>query len=450
MFAIVTQTLRLTLRRWPQLLAWFLAGWLARYVIVELAAIVGMTSLLGALLILPLAVLARLVSFVAMFLVLRQDMPQLQRIAPPPPATARARRREFLDAVLISILPFFAFYYAWGFLKEDTFQYENAAIDNFTSTTEFFEGTSGSYSDVAQLQFDGVTIPIIVIAFGVRWILKRFSAKLPRWTAIVGTYLEAVWVYLTIYLISDLFSGIGEWVNSRQAMVWLGDIRGWLGEYLTPFAVVWDAVLWALGEVGGIILQPLAWLAIAGVIYGRAIAREKVVVPGSERLAPVQQRWSRLPDWARRRLNDLSQGFTGRFKPIWNALVTMWQAGAVPMGMFVFSYAVVLALHGWLQWAIYRGLGPNDLFTFWQLVDALIALAVMIVVEPLRVCLVAAAYDYALGRQTPAEIAELVEPIPDASGPAADPADTAGDITASLAPRSTESAEAPPPRSPAG
>ena len=119
MFSIVTRAARLAGAHWPALLAWFLAGWLARYVLIELAALVGSSWLLGGLLIMPLAILARLISFVAMFLVLRPSMPQLQRLAASP-ASAKARRTEFMNAVLVAILPFFAFYAPWGLRRDAT------------------------------------------------------------------------------------------------------------------------------------------------------------------------------------------------------------------------------------------------------------------------------------------------------------------------------------------
>ena len=94
MLSIITRTARLAGAHWPALVAWFLAGWLARYLLIELAAVVGASALLGGLLIMPLAILARLISFVAMFLVLRPGMPHLQRFGDGTPETRRSRTRR--------------------------------------------------------------------------------------------------------------------------------------------------------------------------------------------------------------------------------------------------------------------------------------------------------------------------------------------------------------------
>ena len=398
MLSILTRTGRLAAAHWPALLAWFLAGWLARYLLIELAAWVGASTLLGGLLIMPLAILARLISFVAMFLVLKPGMPALQALGGETPATRRGRTRrhrraEFQRAVLASILPFFAFYAAWGFLRDDMHQYSRSALDNFTATNF---GTGRSFADVDQLGFDATTISIIVLAFAGRWALGRYASRLPRWVSLIGVYLEAMWVFLTVYLISDLLGSISAWFDSRQAMVWLDDARGWLAEVASPLIWVWDAAAWAVGEIGGLVLLPLAWLTIAGVIYGQSVPAGSLAAPA--RLGAVRRRYDdTVPAWLRRRLADLGMQFVRRFRPVWRAMLTIWRAGAIPMGIYILVYTIVAALQGWIAWGIIAALGPHDLHSFWMIADALIALAALLIVEPLRVALVAAAYDHAIG-----------------------------------------------------
>ena len=432
MFSIVTRAARLAGAHWPALLAWFLAGWLARYLLIELAAWVGASTLLGGLLIMPLAILARLISFVAMFLVLRPGMPQLQRLAASS-AGAKARRTEFMNAVMVAILPFFAFYAAWGFLRDDMHQYSRGAIDNFTAQNAFTDGAS--FSDIDQLNFDAVTISIIVLAFAGRWALGRYASRLPRWTALIGVYLEAIWVFMSVYLISDVLNSITTWFDTRQAMVWLDDMRGWLSEFASPLIWVWDAAAWAVGEVGGLVLLPLAWLTIAGVIYGHALPARKVAAPAP--LSAARQRYETVaPSWLRRRLNDLGMQFVRRFRPVWRAMLTIWHAGALPMGVYILVYTIIVALQGWITWGLIVVIGPNDLQTFWMIVDALLAFVVMLLIEPLRVALVAAAYDHAAG-VSDAPAAETAKVQVDAAAPptataAAAPAEETAEAPAAL------------------
>lgn len=390
MLSILARAGRLAAAHWPALLAWFLAGWLARYLLIELAAWVGASTLLGGLLIMPLAILARLISFVAMFLVLRPGMPNLQAAK----GAEQNATSGFLPALLASILPFFAFYAAWGFLRDDMHQYSRGAIENFTAQNAFTTGTS--FSEIDQLSFDAITISLIVVAFAGRWALARYASRLPRWCALIGVYLEAIWVFMSVYLIADVIGTITTWFDTRQAMVWLDDMRGWLAEFASPLIWVWDTAARAVGEVGVLVLLPLAWLTIAGVIYGHALPARTVAAPAP--LTAARQRYEHtVPAWLRRRLGDLGMQFVRRFRPVWRAMRTIWHAGAIPMGVYILAYTIVAALHGWLTWGIIAAIGPHDLRTFWMIVDALIAFAVMLVLEPVRVTLVAAAYDHSVG-----------------------------------------------------
>ena len=109
---MLTTTVRTLAHSWPALLAWFLAGWTARLLILRFAGWVGNDLPLLGQLILPLAVIARLASYVAMFLVLRDALPNAGQ------SDAAAPRESFLrrwgTAISAAILPFFVIYAAWG------------------------------------------------------------------------------------------------------------------------------------------------------------------------------------------------------------------------------------------------------------------------------------------------------------------------------------------------
>ena len=82
MRAMIVLAGRLIVAHSPALVAWYLAGTLGRYAGIQLAGFVGGYSAIGGILLLPLAILAKMVSVVAMLLVLRDAMPRLGVIAP--------------------------------------------------------------------------------------------------------------------------------------------------------------------------------------------------------------------------------------------------------------------------------------------------------------------------------------------------------------------------------
>jgi len=379
---------------WPALLAWYVAGTLAWYASIELAGFVGAYNALAGTLLLPISILCRLVPFVAMLLVVRDGMRSLRSVETLP-TDRQSRRTSFVDALLAGILPFFAFYAAWGFLRDDASAY-------FSRVLEVNQGLiwePAGDGAVGELVLGPLTIALIVVAFVLRWLLARYRPRLPKFFAIFAAYLEALWVYLTIVLLSQAIDLVTAWVAGRQAMVWLADLRETIAEGFAPLAFVWDGVEWLLGEAGGIILLPIAWLTIAGVVYGQAVAPERLSVKIAA-LDSIRSRYLGLPARARSRLHDLWTSLTARFRPIGAALVLMWRAGPALVGSYVLIYTVLLAVENLLAVAATRIVGPHEL-EFWLANMALVTLAVPFVIEPLRVSIVAGAYDAVVGNLTP-------------------------------------------------
>src|SRR5690349_8256783 len=128
-------------RTWPALLAWFLAGWAVRLMLLRFAgwAAENIDPLVGQL-ILPLAVLARLSSYVAMFLVLRPELDSYERLeryadratAGPAPSFFAS----WANTVGTAIVPFFVIYAAWGLINDDGIAYSSAAVDQMNLDNE--------------------------------------------------------------------------------------------------------------------------------------------------------------------------------------------------------------------------------------------------------------------------------------------------------------------------
>ncbi|WEK12842.1 MAG: hypothetical protein P0Y48_10250 [Candidatus Microbacterium phytovorans] len=397
MIAIVVRSARLLAAHWPALLAWILAGTLGHYLVLELASLVGARTALGGILLLPLAALCLVVAYVGMFLVLRRGMPTLRALAPLPDGP-RERRRAFLDGVLGGILPFVAFYAAWGFIRDDVADYlngvhtwlaawgQNAAVNGL----EFDTTGTGD-----QIGFDIVTATILVAAFVGRWAHKRWKSQLPLWTGVPATYLEVLWVYLAAYILTDLARAVTDWIASRQAMVWLADVRESMVGVLAPVGFVWDAVEWLLGEAGGLILLPVAWLTIAGVIYGQAVRATAPRLRGRV-VEHVRTRYDTVPQRVRRRLRDIWLEVTGRFRPIGQAIALMWRAGPVLIAGYVLLYTIVTLGENWLIIGLSRAIGPHPTNTVWQPLSVALVMIVAAVVAPLRVVVIAGTYDRAI------------------------------------------------------
>jgi len=396
--AILKTTGRVLWMHWPALLAWFLAGTIAHYWVTVLAGFVGAYSSVGGLLILPLAVLARLISLVGMLLVLRDGLRSLQDVAPLP-ESAGERRRSFLTALLASILPFFAVYAAQRLLREDVQAYTLRALAKVKEerlSRVLTDSVFDPGDNVTELSFNVWTVLIIVVAFAVRWAWGRWSSRVPKVLALLAVYCEVVWVFFSLLLLKDLTDAASAWIDARVAMAWLADLREKLAGWFTPLAWVGDGIGWVLSQAGPVLLAPLSWLTVAGVVYGQAIVAEKLQIQ-HRLVAQMHERAARVPNPVMRRLRDLSTELGSRFLPIWRAILLMWRAGPVIIASYALLYTLVILAQSWLRYGVSRWIGPHDVDAFWTVYWPVIFLIPPLIIEPIRLALVAAAYDTTFG-----------------------------------------------------
>jgi hypothetical protein len=408
----------LCVRYWPQLAACYLLGLLGRRGAIELAAWAGYDNDLWVSLIMPFAGLARLASYVAMFLVLRRAIPVLAALP------TRSPRR--IDVFPTVIVPFFAIYLAWQMFREDWLAFEARALP-------YRAGAAMTDSVPTELHPESLPVGtstwvVIAAALVSRYVLSWLKDRLPGWMVAFRVYLDALWVFLVLSFsvnqgLTILVNPSG-WVAERRIVVWFNNTREELFSHFQLLETGWDTVMWAVRTVFGGAAVPLLWLAVAGIVYGvsatvgwRATARRLAGERAAsviDRKAPAQLRtgWERMSDGLREKVREHFASELGKFKPIADSARVILQAGLLALSLYVLAYIGL----GWLDMAgsFYRAqLGPGYLFrgmawllgphpwTFWAGVSDTLALISHLIIEPLRICLIAATLAYCLERPTP-------------------------------------------------
>jgi hypothetical protein len=399
------------------LLAWFFAGWLAHAALVRLAGWAGNFDGLWGLLILPLAVVVKLASYVGMFLAVRPALryfDRLDTLARTPKTTTSPAPLSFAKrwglTVVSGLLPFLIIYIAWGMIGDDLLAYGRASQDQF--------GAEGATDRPYSIGIGVMSISFVVIAFALRFVLGRFSKRLPSWVGALTAYLEAAWVLTAVIALRELLAGVPEWFASRRMFGWFVDGIAELREAFAWFAVIGDALAWLLAAIGDVLLQPLAWLALAAIVYASALPPRKRTATG--RAAEVRERasrrWRRLPRPVRTLGASLAGGFRDRWEPIATALSLIWRNGPLELGVYILAFAVVTAGAQWLYVVVYRLLGPHEI-GWWIGVSDPIVLLISAITVPLQIVIVAAAFDHSLRKldeQVVSADAELAEVLPEA------------------------------------
>lgn len=415
MLTILRRAVSLWWQTWPWLAAIYLVGWFLRYWALHLAIYIGLThgDFAGSL-ILPLAPLLRLSTYLAMFLIIRSVAPGLQGIE----ADGEEAKLVF-DVVMTAILPFLVIYTVWKLVVEDYYVYITSVSHKLLSDWNLTAAKEISSAAIGPRLWAA-----IVIAFILRQLMTRFRERLPRWTMIIAAYLEVMWLYLAIKASFVVLFGSPKWIEERRIVVWLGSVRDEVFARVTWLGGWWNEAGSIVGSAASVLALALAWLAVASVVYGtpftptwagarRVLLGERAgaavgVVIDRGRVA-AQPRWEQVPARIRRRIIEFAQSQVGRFGPIADAWRLILHAGALPIAFFVLAYTALVLLapndayfdravtDGYLWRGVALLIGPHD-WPWWQTYDQIIRALIGAVIEPLRISLVAAAYWFCVDR----------------------------------------------------
>jgi hypothetical protein len=390
MLASLARIPRILAQTWPALLAWYLAGQAVRAGILALAAPIGPESPIGAMLLVPIAVLARLVSYVGMFLVLRRAMIGYREISGGDVAFSSYRdaAREFLTVLSASIGPFFTLYAIIGLLFEDLSEYARATM---------LYALGSENPQPLNVGDSPIVLIVVLTAFTLRMVLRIFGPRLPAWTGVVAIYLDATWVFLALTAIQNLFGDALAWIQARQIVHWINDAQEWLSSLWAPIQLAIESIGWVIPVAAQVILLPLAWLLVAGIIYVRAVGNIETGIAIPRLPARLAASTARIPNLLRRWRHIVVGGWEDVAGPVLLSGRMIRRGSILDIAIFVSAYALLWAASQWFARGVFALIGAHDGSIWWD-IDAIVSAGIGLATEPLRVVLLAAAFDFYLRR----------------------------------------------------
>lgn len=354
--AVVVDALRLLAAHWPVLLTIYLAGHALRNAALWAGMEISLySSFVGAMLV-PFAPLAALTALILMLRAVAQSMRHVDQetLSPQPNKPGQSRSRLIIDnrlALLSStLIPFLAVYAAQGYLASDRMKWiVETSSDDLLNRTNALAGTftDGSRTSIVD---DKYYWWILGSAFALRWLIGRLRlADRNRGWGLFAAWLEITWVTLFANRAGRWVNSVWEWVNSRVLVTWIVD--GWqsltsaLGPIGAPLRALAQWLSTMLGELGGVILVPIAWLAVAAVVFGRTLPDQ----PGPGLVGRVQRRLGSFPPLTRRWILEWARTLESKFEGLYRGIGLLASAGLVPMLVFCLVFGLIgqIELAGW-------------------------------------------------------------------------------------------------------
>ncbi|WP_420137280.1 hypothetical protein [Sphingomonas sp.] len=409
--ALIADMFRLWVRFLPQLLALGLGGLLLNELMIQFAVWLGYHNRLAGLLSLTVVVLIKLIIIVAMFEVLRPALPAIGQASQSDPGPAIGTKatpgwRTFPGIVSRALVPFFAYYAAWGFLGDTIREYAREGLGQFNP----FDPTySGSLFDVSGGWW-------LIGSVAILWAIRRGAKALKKNSdhpalSMLIVLCEAGWTFIGLYVITQWKGGIFKWFADRR----VGDIFQGLWQAITHPVGTAQAALPGPVEAASAdpvdilvkiffsALLPVVWLALAALIYRYDVHDAKVEVTGtwSRRVEGTVNRWQSLPSWLRDFVGHFWAGTAKRYRAAANSVYLAAAAGIVPLVVMIVLYRALDWLAAWAWVGATKLVGPHSL-DIWQGVANQIAIVLGppsfpgdgIIPQTLKICLLAATLEW--------------------------------------------------------
>jgi hypothetical protein len=385
----------------------WLVGQILDTALTEIAVQIGIFNSLAGLSTLALVVLAKLVIIVGFFETVRRGLPALNgashAVAAKP--EEEAKTPNFTSALALTLVPFFAYYAAWGFLGDTIRDYSKLSLDLmwFGEKTSSMDVKGGAW---------------LIISVAIAWIIRRFAKFMHKRSAaaiwpIVIVVCEANWAFIGLFVISNWESDARAWASGLPEMI--GRFLGLLdpvgqahaATLLPPTAE--DTAVSTYQRINSLflyILYPLVWLTLAALVYGYDVNGDRPMAAG--RVARAFSRWETLPKSVRDFISHFIAGTAKRYRALAEGVGL-----AVNSGFYLAAAAIVLYRlldwgSAWAWFATSRLIGAHD-FTLWQVIATGISLLFGtpsapgdgLLVTPVKICLLAATLEigFARGRQ---------------------------------------------------
>ncbi len=346
-------TLRLWWRCLVPLLVCLFVGYLAFEALFSASWRLGARDERLGLPVLAVAQLCELAVWVAMFLVVGRRL----RIN---------ADRGLLDTVLLTLTPFLAFYALWGLLEP--------LIADHTWLAVSYEDRGDAPTAVGAAGWK-LYLPVAAAAWVVKAVLMRVTTNRGRLLTAVLAVLEAVWLFLAFWALTEAAQAISGWLQDRVAWQWATSAFGWVEWFALPLPQLWPGVK-------DVLLQPLVWLAIAALVY-----RREGPAPGDT----VDRGIARLR-WDRRFLVNLfTRDYRDKYLPMLASVRMTLRLGIGFVAALCLLYAATNALADWAYVGAVTLL--DDAVEYPGFLEGTLDLGHQVLVQPLLVCLLAVAYE---------------------------------------------------------
>ncbi len=323
--------------------------------------------------------------------------------------------RSISHQLALTLLPFLGIYAVFGTVQAAA---QDVVIEGYIISGDVYTNVL-SKLDPRTMKEAWIVIAIGSTAYIARRLVDLAYEKTSiRALGFLAALLEGFFMLTLILGGTRLISNVGQWWQDRQLMDWADAVHDGAAAVARLVKIDLPAIItflwhWTV-EVGwpkllDVVAQPVLWLAVAALVFGSGVltvadiwrrGEAPTVVAGSKaRAARVLGRDLSHASGLRRVYLEVQEAFFGdvddKYLPTWQSLRLIVRTGSTFLGAYVLVYAAITAGISLLKRGLRLAVGGNTL-EFWTFVGPIVELVVVLAGEPLRLALLAVAFQRTL------------------------------------------------------
>ncbi|OYO02460.1 hypothetical protein [Enemella evansiae] len=408
-------TWRVFIRLFPKLVTLQLLGWLGYGASLRIAASLVEKSAWAALVVFSAGFVSLLTAIVLQLRLVGAELGVRQVL---PESAPNDDRDESVPRLLaLTLLPFLGIYAAFGYVQERARELVVASLQQ----TGFLSDAT-IMTQFAPRSRDGVLMVIGIVAGA--YVVRRGLDLLHEFTdrrvlGLAAAFVEAFFMLSLILAGGNLLNFVKNWLGDRALSAW---VDGWvdgLSAVLAQIKINLPAIILVVGNflqdnlfpfLLNVISQPIAWLAVAALVYGSHVLsvaelwrKGEPPTRAVEKLAERQRRHQavRSSGVGRRAWLEFQELFLGdiddKYVPTLQSLRLVLRSGVLFLVAFVLLHLAITRLEDAWAYAIQWLIGGHR-SEFWYTWGPLVDLAREVPFQPLRICLLAVTFAACLAR----------------------------------------------------
>jgi hypothetical protein len=227
---------------------------------------------------------------------------------------------------------------------------------------------------------------------------------------------ETNWIFVGLYVLSRWKDDWLAWIMSRNFWSYLqamgdGVVSAAQAAAMVPVELSSRTLTMTLNDLFWYMVLPVIWLVMTALVYGYDVRDDKELLRIHARVERLGERYKAMPAFLRDFVEHLIGGYRARFLPIANGVRLTLNSGVLLIVTLIVGYRFIDWAAAWLWFAASRLIGPHDLDS-WQLLSQGVTLlfgspfqdsSTGILIEPVRVCFLAAILETAFALPTRAQ-----------------------------------------------